>query len=91
MTTKPLIVVHDAEGRIVHIHDWSLFEGPDLPPEAQMEKQAIDMAAQSTGRQKSEFATLHARPEDMCERVEYKVDVKKKSLIGARVRAKKEK
>jgi hypothetical protein len=83
MTPKPVTVVYDTRhGEIVLIHDWSTYEGVELPNESQREKDAIDVAVGKTGRQRSEFATLHAQAKDIEEEgVEYKVDVQKKSLV----------
>ena len=82
MKNNNVVVVYDKEGRIVHLYDWSTFEGTKLPTEHQMENQAIEIAARATGRPRSEFAALHTQAEHLSKDLEYRVDVERKVLAG---------
>jgi len=82
MKNNTVVVVYDKEGRIVHVYDWSTFEGTKLPTEHQMQNEAIEIAVRATGRPRSEFAALHTQAEHLLKGVEYRVDVEKKVLVG---------
>jgi hypothetical protein len=93
MSTKNVTVVYDTrDGAIVQIHDWSGLKDAELPSESDRERDAIDLAVRNTGRQRSEFAILHAQPEDLEKEAEYTVDVQKKKPVAkddSRIKAKK--
>jgi hypothetical protein len=86
MTVTRTIVYDKIDGRIVLVHTYGegpqVLEGIRIPTMSQLENDAVNLAVRSTGRQQSEFATLHLRAEDMSEGVNYKVDVRKKSLVA---------
>jgi len=80
--TVTVVVYDERDGEIVHIHDYGALEGAEIPTKSQLENETIDLAVRNTGRQRSEFATLHVQAEDMREDVEYKVDVRNYSLVA---------
>jgi hypothetical protein len=83
MTTNNAVVVYDREGQVVHISDWSAFDG-ELPSDSQMENEAIDIASRSSGRPRSEFAALRTDAKRLAENPPYKVDLHTKALLGSR-------
>jgi hypothetical protein len=82
MKNNKIVVVYDKEGRIVHVYDWSTFEGTKVPTEYQMENEAIEIAVRATSRPRSEFAALHTQAEHFLKDIEFRVDVQKKVLVG---------
>jgi DNA/RNA-binding domain of Phe-tRNA-synthetase-like protein len=78
---KSAVVVYDKEGRIVHVYNWAAFDG-SVPSAAQMESEAMEIAALATSKPLSELSALHTDAEHLEENKVYGVDVQKKALIA---------
>jgi hypothetical protein len=77
-----LVVYGINDGEIVHIHEQKL-EGPSVPiSKAEMEDGAIGLVLRNTGKDRTEFGTLHVSKEELRDDVEYKVDIQKKILVA---------
>lgn len=78
---KTIVIFRKKDGEIVHVHNALALAGTTLPPESQLEADAIDIANRNVGRDAGDLAILRVRPEDIEEGVEYRVDAQKQKMV----------
>ncbi len=79
--TGSFYVVYDAEGNIVHTHEYMALAGAEHPPETEIEAEALEMAAKATGKEVERMATLRVRKDDLKVGAEYAVDLREERLV----------
>jgi hypothetical protein len=80
LSSRACVVYNHTTGRIHHIRNVITLEGGREPPEAEIEKDAVD-AAERHGADKSQVRTMHLGAEAIKPRTRYTVDLKEKRLV----------
>jgi hypothetical protein len=81
---ESIVVLHDSEGRIVHVHHCVTEPGGKHPDEQLLEKEALELAGRIPRRKKidvGKLSLLHADPRRFKMDSYYKVDTRNRTLV----------